>query len=280
MQGGKTPRHKTQLRRHKFLNDFLKGRYIPMKKLISLFLALMMAILAIPALAEDAQDPDTAVDPNIDPDFLVGAWESWTGNPLEIPDDVKYIFDRATDELIGEPYNYEAIAILGTQVVAGTNYCFLCRKISYETGETIGYTLVYVFYSLNDDVELLNEQDIVFAPDATSPKVAESTDANGEILPGAWVSWAADPLDIPENVKAAFDKALEGLVGHTYEPIAILGTQVVSGMNYCLLCKTTVVTPDAPVSYTLVYIYEALDGTAEIMRIQDIVFDAFPAENG
>lgn len=251
-----------------------------MKKLISLILALMMAILAIPALAEDAQDPDMAFDPDIDPDFLVGAWESWTGNPLEIPDDVKYIFDRATDELIGEPYNYEAIAILGTQVVAGTNYCFLCRKISYETGETIGYTLVYVFYSLNDDVELLNEQDIVFAPDATSPKVAESTDANGEILPGAWVNWAADPLDIPENVKAAFDKALEGLVGHTYEPIAILGSQVVSGMNYCLLCKTTVVTPDAPVSYTLVYIYEALDGTAEILRIQDIVFDAFPAENG
>ena len=168
MQGGKTPRHKTQLRRHKFLNDFLKGRYIPMKKLISLFLALMLAILAIPALAEDAQDPDMAFDPDIDPDFLVGAWESWTGNPLEIPDDVK----------------------------------------------------------------------------------------------------------------AAFEKAMEGLVGHTYEPIAILGSQVVSGMNYCLLCKTTVVTPDAPVSYTLVYIYEALDGTAEILRIQDVVFDAFPAENG
>lgn len=129
-----------------------------MKKLISLFLALMLAILAIPALAEDAQDPD----------FLVSAWESWTGDPLEIPDDVK----------------------------------------------------------------------------------------------------------------AAFDKAMEGLVGCTYEPIAILGSQVVSGMNYCLLCKTTVVTPDAPVSYTLVYIYEALDGTAEILSIQDVVFDAFPAENG
>lgn len=44
-----------------------------MKKLISLFLALMLAILAIPALAEDAQDPDMAFDPDIDPDFLVGA---------------------------------------------------------------------------------------------------------------------------------------------------------------------------------------------------------------
>ena len=139
-----------------------------MKKLISLFLALMMLILAIPALAEDANDSGMTVDPNIDPDFLVGAWESWTGNPLEIPDDVK----------------------------------------------------------------------------------------------------------------AAFEKAMEGLVGCTYEPIAILGSQVVAGTNYCLLCKTTVVTPDAPVSYTLVYIYEALDGTAEMLHIQDIVFDAFPAENG
>lgn len=166
MQGGKNPPTQNAITNQK--NDFLKGRYVPMKKLISLFLALMMAILAIPALAEDAQDPDTAVEPNIDPDFLVGAWESWTGNPLEIPDDVK----------------------------------------------------------------------------------------------------------------AAFEKAMEGLVGCTYEPIAILGSQVVSGMNYCLLCKTTVVTPDAPVSYTLVYIYEALDGTAEILSIQDIVFDAFPAENG
>lgn len=129
-------------------------------------------------------------------------------------------------------------------------------------------------------MELLNEQDIVFAPDATSPKVAESTDANGEILPGAWESWTGNPLEIPDDVKAAFDKAMEGLVGCTYEPIAILGTQVVAGANYCLLCKTTVVTPDAPVSYTLVYIYEALDGTAEILSIQDIVFDAFPAENG
>ena len=95
-----------------------------MKKLISLILALMLAILAIPALAEDAQDPDMAFDPDIDPDFLVGAWESWTGNPLEIPDDVKAAFDKALEGLVG--HTYEPIAILGTQVVSGMNYCLLC----------------------------------------------------------------------------------------------------------------------------------------------------------
>lgn len=139
-----------------------------MKKLLAMFLALMLMVMAIPAMAEDAKDTDMATDPNIDSAMLVGAWESWTENPLEIP----------------------------------------------------------------------------------------------------------------EDVKAAFDKAMEGVVGCTYEPIAILGSQLVAGMNYCLLCKTTVVTPDAPVHYTLVYIYAGLNGEAELLHVQDVVFDAFPAENG
>lgn len=127
-----------------------------MKKLISLFLSLMLVISALPALAEGSDVPD------IDSGFLVGAWESWADDPLNIPDDVQYIFDCATDVLIGEAYNYEAVAILGSQFANGTNYCFLCKKISYETGKLMGYTLVYVFYSLNDDAEILHEQDIVF----------------------------------------------------------------------------------------------------------------------
>ena len=118
------------------------------------------------------------------------------------------------------------------------------------------------------------------AEDAQDPDMAFAPDIDPDFLVGAWESWTGNPLEIPDDVKAAFEKAMEGLVGCTYEPIAILGSQVVSGMNYCLLCKTTVVTPDAPVSYTFVYIYEALDGTAEILSIQDVVFDAFPAENG
>ena len=56
-----------------------------MKKLISLILALMLAILAIPALAEDTQDPDMAFDPDIDPDFLVGAWEKLDGQSAGNP---------------------------------------------------------------------------------------------------------------------------------------------------------------------------------------------------
>ena len=74
----------------------------------------------------------------------------------------------------------------------------------------------------------------------------------------------------PVAALEAFNKATEELVGCDYEPVALLGSQVVAGTNYCLLCKCTVVTPDAPVSYVLMYIYSGVDGTNEVLDIQDI----------
>ena len=98
------------------------------------------------------------------------------------------------------------------------------------------------------------------------PVFAEET----EPVAGGWTANAEDPTLIPEAALEAFNKATEELVGCDYEPIALLGSQVVAGTNYCLLCKCTVVTPDAPVSYVLMYIYSGVDGTNEVLDIQDI----------
>ncbi len=102
----------------------------------------------------------------------------------------------------------------------------------------------------------------------------EETPALGGETLGGWTVYSEDPTTIPEDVKACFDKALEGLVGCTYDPIALLATQVVSGTNYCLLCRCTVVTPDAPESFVMMYIYQSLEGECSILSIQDVVFDA------
>ena len=63
---------------------------------------------------------------------------------------------------------------------------------------------------------------------------------------------------------------MEGLIGVNYEPIAYMGSQVVAGLNHCFLCKATVVYPGAQPSYKMVYIYEALDGHAEVLEIADV----------
>lgn len=95
---------------------------------------------------------------------------------------------------------------------------------------------------------------------------------------GGWS--VADSFEITEENKAVFEKATEKLLGVNYEPIAYLGRQVVAGLNHCFLCKATVVAPNAVPELVLVYIYQNLQGDAQIMNIADFDFAAMavPAE--
>ena len=72
---------------------------------------------------------------------------------------------------------------------------------------------------------------------------------------------------LTEEAQSAFDKATEGLLGVNYTPLALLGTQLVSGTNYCFLCEATVVYPDAQPYYAVVSVYQDLQGKAEILNI-------------
>lgn len=89
---------------------------------------------------------------------------------------------------------------------------------------------------------------------------------------GGWISNTENPAEIPQEVLDAFSKAVEGLTGCVYEPIALLASQVVAGMNYCLLCRLTVVYPDAQPTYALVYVYQNIEGVCELARVEDIIF--------
>ena len=85
---------------------------------------------------------------------------------------------------------------------------------------------------------------------------------------GGWN--AADGASLTDEARAALDKALEGLVGVDYVPVALLASQTVSGTNYCILCEACVVYPDAQPYYALVYVCEDLQGKAEITKIANL----------
>lgn len=87
---------------------------------------------------------------------------------------------------------------------------------------------------------------------------------------GGWEIPAYEASELPEDAQAAFDAATDGLVGAAYTPVALMGTQLVAGMNYCILCQITPVTPDAVPGWALVYIYADLDGNAETTNVVDL----------
>ena len=94
--------------------------------------------------------------------------------------------------------------------------------------------------------------------------------ALAEPMTGGWEMAACEAAALPEDAQLAFDKALEGLVGAEYTPVALLGTQLVAGTNYCVLCQITPVVPDAVPGWALVYIYADLEGGAEITNVAEL----------
>ena len=91
-----------------------------------------------------------------------------------------------------------------------------------------------------------------------------------EMLSGGWQMIPHGAAELPEDAQAAFDRALEALDGAEYTPVALLGTQLVAGTNYCILCQITPVVPDAVPHWALVYIYADLQGGAEITNVYDL----------
>ena len=85
---------------------------------------------------------------------------------------------------------------------------------------------------------------------------------------GGWS--AAESTELTEDQRSLFERAMEGMLGVNYEPVAYLGSQVVAGLNHCFLCRATVVYPGAQPAYKLVYIYEALDGSTDVLEITDV----------
>ena len=141
-----------------------------------------------------------------------------------LTDKDKALFQKATESLTG--VSYTPVAYLGTQVVAGTNHLFLCKTAPITPDAEATYALVTVYEDLDGNVSIADVQ--------------------------------------KSDAKAALEKACKGLDGAQYEAKALLATQVVSGVNYTLLCKVTPITPDAVSHYAVVTVYENALGNAEI----------------
>lgn len=106
------------------------------------------------------------------------------------------------------------------------------------------------------------------------------TAVSAEQLMGGWEITVTEANPLTEEAQAAFDKAMKKLVGAKVVPVAQLATQVVAGTNYCILCQTTPVAPNAKPHWTLVYIYADLEGNADITNAQDLDISlyAYPEE--
>lgn len=177
---------------------------------------------------------------------ITGGWA--INNDFDGTDDANAMsaFEKATEDLDG--YRYDVAAVLGSQIVAGTNYLYLCRAEMVVPDAKPEYVILKVYEDLEGNAEITG-----------SLRLLEGKEG--------WEYNDANPyMDENEEVKVAFDKALEGLTGVEYKPIAYIGYK---DNSYAVLTKITITSVEPLTSLSMVYITKT-DGGAMIDDIYDI----------
>ena len=133
------------MRREKTARERMK---LIMKKLIALTFVAMLLVCA--ACAEETP-------------ALSGGWAP--SESPEITEELQALFDQGMEGLVG--VNYVPVAYLGSQVVAGTNHCFLAQATVIYPDARPSWVLIYLYEDLSGNVSLMNIADFDFGSSCT-----------------------------------------------------------------------------------------------------------------
>ena len=176
-------------------------------------------------------------------------WELDKINNVVITDDAINVFNSVNSE-------YKPIALLGKQVVAGTNYMYLCLDNNSNDIKN-AYKVMVIYKNLEGKTSITSITDFnIFN------YVNENISNNYGNIDGGWsvLSTTANILD--ENVQDIFDEAINKVSNIKYIPIGVLAHQDKSGTNYALLCYGNINNKEG---IYLITLYEDLHGTREIV---------------
>lgn len=192
---------------------------------------------------------------------MAGGWALDSGcGDVAMPDAAREAFDLAADSILGA--SCTALAYLGSQVAAGTNYAYLCRVAAVTPEATDRLAVVIVYRDLSGNAEIAEVRD-VYIGEYNTGDVAVSFPEDG--LAGGWTIWNESNGLLPKRANEAFDEAVTAVTDVAYAPAALLGTQIVAGTNYAFLCTAVPVDEEAAsAALAVVIVYSPLEGEAAV----------------
>ena len=161
--------------------------------------------------------------------------------------------------------HYEPIALLGTQVVSGTNYLYLCKSTWTDYQENVSFVLLQIYQDLSGKSQVMGSA-ILFPTVESREDGEDYSDNTGSYL--------------PENIPAiqnAFKEAVPDDENAYYIPLAYIGKHTQEGKpeeDVIFTAKDPRGT-DAKISYELLYIGKDKDGKAKLVKTEDVQFPDF-----
>lgn len=177
-----------------------------------------------------------------------------------MPQKVATAMGKLSETLVGA--EYAPIAYLGEQQVNGINHAVLAEQVIVTGRDTKNVVLV-IFNEKPGDVEL------------TLVSIERVVEGGGP-LGGVQVDVKTRDVCIAGEEAEAWTNAFSGYVGASVEPFALLGKQMVKGVNYIFAATLTPVVPE-PVSKVVIVTINPMIGT---LSFADIMTDKHEASLG
>lgn len=161
--------------------------------------------------------------------------------------------------------HYEPIALLGTQVVSGTNYLYLCKSTWTDYQENVSFVLLQIYQDLSGKSEVMGSA-ILFPTEESRGEGEDYIDNTGSYL--------------PENIPAiqnAFKEAVPDDENASYIPLAYIGKHTQEGKpeEDVIFTAKKSKGKDTKTNYELFYIGKDKDGKAKLIKTEDVVFPDF-----
>ena len=161
--------------------------------------------------------------------------------------------------------HYEPIALLGTQVVSGTNYLYLCKSTWTDYQENVSFVLLQIYQDLSGKSQVMGSA-ILFP--------TEESEEDGEDYSYNTGSY------LPENIPAiqnAFNEAVKDNENVSYIPLAYIGKHTQEGKpeEDVIFAAKKSKGKDVKTSYVLLYIGKEKNGKAKLVKTEDVEFSDF-----
>ena len=161
--------------------------------------------------------------------------------------------------------HYEPIALLGTQVVSGTNYLYLCKSTWTDYQENVSFVLLQIYQDLSGKSQVVGSA-ILFPTEESREEGEDYIDNTSSYL--------------PENIPAiqkAFEEAVPDDENAYYIPLAYIGKHTQEGKSEedVIFAAKDPRGTDDKISYELFYIGKDKDGKAKLVKREDVVFPDF-----
>ena len=161
--------------------------------------------------------------------------------------------------------HYEPIALLGTQVVSGTNYLYLCKSTWTDYQENVSFVLLQIYQDLSGKFEVMGSA-ILFPTEESREEGEDYIDNTRSYL--------------PENIPAiqnAFTEAVPDNENVSYIPLAYIGKYTQKGKpeEDVIFTAKKSKGKDSKTNYELLYIGKDKDGKEKLVKSEDVEFPDF-----